>query len=138
LNHKSPRCCTACYIGIASALVERVLSSDRGGAGERVTLAAEVEGAMAALEGVARAMSAGERGNDMLARMILVRYAIHGAIDRAASPAVELLGANAFIQSPEVAYLHSAVHVLSVHPPNRFKAGKRLNEYLAGSPLVLD
>jgi alkylation response protein AidB-like acyl-CoA dehydrogenase len=129
---------TACYIGIASALVERVLSSDRGDAGERVNLAAEVEGAMAALEGVARAMSAGERGNDMLARMLLVRYAIQGAIDRAAALAVELLGANAFIHSPEVAYLLAATRVLSVHPPGRPRAAKRLNEYLNGSLLVLD
>jgi alkylation response protein AidB-like acyl-CoA dehydrogenase len=129
---------TACYIGIASALVERVLSSDRGGAGERVSLATEVEGAMAALEGVARAMSAGERGNDMLARMLLVRYAIQGAIDRAASLAVELLGANAFIHSPEVAYLLAATHALLVHPPGRPRAVNRLNEYLGGSLLVLD
>jgi alkylation response protein AidB-like acyl-CoA dehydrogenase len=129
---------TACYIGIASALVERVLVSDRGGAGERVNLAAEVEGAMAALEGVARAMCAGERGNDMLARMILVRYAVQGAIERAASLAVELLGANAFIHSPEIAYLLAATRVLSVHPPGRPRAATRLNEYLGGSLLVLD
>jgi alkylation response protein AidB-like acyl-CoA dehydrogenase len=129
---------TACYIGIASALVERVLASDRGDAGERVNLAAEAEGAMAALEGVARAMSAGERGNDLLARMILVRYAIQSAIDRAASLAVELLGANAFIHSPEVAYLLAATRVLSVHPPGRPRAAKRLNDYLGGTMLVLD
>jgi alkylation response protein AidB-like acyl-CoA dehydrogenase len=129
---------TACYIGIASALVERVLSSDRGGAAERVLLATEVEGAMAALEGVARPMSAGERGNDVLARMLLVRYAIQGAIDRAASLAAELLGANAFIHLPEVAYLLAATHVLSVHPPGRPRAVKRLDEYLSGSLLVLD
>jgi alkylation response protein AidB-like acyl-CoA dehydrogenase len=129
---------TACYIGIASALVERVLTSDAGGAGERVNLAADVEGAMAAVEGVAQAMSAGERGNDLLARMILVRYAIQGAIDRGASLAVELLGANAFIHSPEVAYWLAATRVLSVHPPGRPKAANRLNEYLGGSLLVLD
>jgi alkylation response protein AidB-like acyl-CoA dehydrogenase len=129
---------TACYIGISSALVERVLLSDRGDAGERINLTAEVEGAMAALEGVARAMSAGERGNDMLARMILVRYAIQGAIGRASSLAVELLGANAFIHSPDVAYLLAATRVLSVHPPGRPRAAKRLNEYLGGSLLVLD
>jgi alkylation response protein AidB-like acyl-CoA dehydrogenase len=129
---------SGCYIGMASALVERVLSSDRGDAGERVNLTAEVEGAMAALEGVARAMCAGERGNDMLARMILVRYAIQGAIERAASLAVELLGANGFIHSPEVAYLLAATRVLSVHPPGRPRAARRLNEYLSGSVLVLD
>jgi alkylation response protein AidB-like acyl-CoA dehydrogenase len=129
---------TASYLGMASALVERVLLSDRGGTTERVSLATEVESAMAALEGVARSMSAEQWGNDELARMLLVRYAVHGAVDRAASLAVELLGGLAFIRSPEVSYLLAAVHVLPLHPPPRLSAAKSLNAYLLGSPLVLD
>jgi alkylation response protein AidB-like acyl-CoA dehydrogenase len=129
---------TASYLGIASALVERVLLSDRGGAPERVSLATEMEGAMAALEGIARAMVAGERGNEDLARMLLVRYSVQGAIGRAATLAFEVLGATAFIRSPEVSYLLAAAHVLSLHPPARLKAGKRLDAYLAGNPLALD
>jgi alkylation response protein AidB-like acyl-CoA dehydrogenase len=129
---------TASYLGMASALVERVLLSERGGPTEQVSLATEVEGAMAALEGVARAMVPGEWGNDELARMLLVRYAVHGAIDRAASLAVELLGGMAFIRSPEVSYLLAAVHVLPLHPPGRLSAAKSLNGYLVGGPLVLD
>jgi alkylation response protein AidB-like acyl-CoA dehydrogenase len=129
---------TASYLGIASGLVERVLLAGRGGATERVSLATELEGAMAALEGIARAMAAGERGNDELARMILVRYAVQAALDRASSMAVELLGGMAFIQSPEVSYLLAAAHALALHPPPRLAASKRLDEYLAGSPLVLD
>jgi hypothetical protein len=105
---------STCYVGTASNLVERVLSSGRGSADERVRLATETEGAMAALEGVARAMCCGERSNDQLGRALLVRYAVHAAIDRAASLAVELLGASAFIRSPEVAYLLAATRVLSV------------------------
>jgi alkylation response protein AidB-like acyl-CoA dehydrogenase len=129
---------TACYLGMASALCERVWLSARGGPAERVSLAAELEGAMSALEGVAQAMRPGEGGNDELARMLLVRYSIKAAIDRAASLAVELLGPGAFMQSPEVSYLHAATTVLALHPPNRLGACKRLDEYLAGSPLVLD
>jgi alkylation response protein AidB-like acyl-CoA dehydrogenase len=129
---------TAAYLGIASALVERVFLSKKGGAAERVSLATEVEGAMAALEGVARAMLAGEKGNDELARMLLVRYAVESAIKRATSLAVELLGGMAFIRSPEVSYLLAAAHALSLHPPARPTTGMRLNSYLTGSPLVLD
>jgi alkylation response protein AidB-like acyl-CoA dehydrogenase len=129
---------TASYLGIASALVERVLLSKRAGANERVCLATEVEGAMAALEGIAQAMLAGERGNDQLARMLLVRYAVQAAIDRATSLAVELLGGMAFIGSPEVSYLLAAARPLCLHPPARLTSGKRLDAYLAGSPLVLD
>ncbi len=129
---------TACYVGIVSALVERVLLSHRGDASERVSLATEVEGAMSALEGIARGMDAGERGNDELARILLVRYSVQGAVEHAASLAVELLGGLAFIRSPEVSYLYSASRVLSLHPPTRLQAGKRLDEHLSGSILVLD
>jgi alkylation response protein AidB-like acyl-CoA dehydrogenase len=129
---------TSSYLGIASALVERALSSDRGGAEERVSLAIEVEGGMAALEGVARAMSSGERDNDQFARMILVRYAVQDAIARATSLAFEMLGGLAFIRSPEVSYLLAASRALTLHPPPRLKTGKRLEEFLSGNPLVLD
>jgi alkylation response protein AidB-like acyl-CoA dehydrogenase len=129
---------SASYLGIASSLVERVLLSNRAGPTERVSLATEVEGSMAALEGIARAMLAGERGNDQLARMLLVRYAVQAAIDRATSLAVELMGGMAFIQSPEVAYLLAASRALCLHPPGRLTTGKRLDAYLAGSPLVID
>jgi hypothetical protein len=129
---------TGCYLGIASSLAERVWLSERGGSAERVSLAMELESAMSALEGVARGMRTGEGGNDELARMLLVRYSIQAAIDRAASLAVELLGPTAFIRSPEVSYLLAATHMLCLHPPSRLGASKRLDAYLAGSPLVLD
>jgi alkylation response protein AidB-like acyl-CoA dehydrogenase len=129
---------TACYLGMASALCERVWLSARGGAAERVSLAAELEGAMSALEGIARATHPGEGGNDELARMLLVRYSVKAAIDRAAALAVELLGPAAFMQSPEVSYLHAATALLALHPPGRLGACNRLDAYLAGSPLVLD
>jgi hypothetical protein len=129
---------TACYLGMASALSERVWLSSRGGAVERVSLASELEGAMAALEGVAQSMRPGEGGNDELARMLLVRYSVKAAIDRAAALAVELLGPAGFMQAPEVSYLHAATTVLALHPPARLGACKRLDDYLAGEPLVLD
>ena len=129
---------TAAYLGIASALVERVLLSGRGTAAEHVTLASDLETSMAALEGIARGMEAGERGNIEFGRMLLVRYGVQGAIDRATCLAVELLGGNAFIRSAEVSYLFSATRGLSLHPPARPVTAKRLDEYLGGSLLILD
>jgi alkylation response protein AidB-like acyl-CoA dehydrogenase len=129
---------SAVYIGIASALVERALQSGRGGPGDRVAMAMELESAMSALEGVARGMTDGECGNREFGRLMLVRYAAQGAIDRASCQAVELLGGNAFIRSEEVAYLLAATRGLSLHPPSRPATGKRLDEYLAGAQLILD
>src|SRR5206468_4175369 len=57
---------SASYLGVASALVERVRICNRGDVTERTQLATEVEGAMSALEGVARAMQTGERGEGIL------------------------------------------------------------------------
>jgi alkylation response protein AidB-like acyl-CoA dehydrogenase len=128
----------ASYLGIASALVERVLVAKRAGASERVALATETEGAMAALEGVARAMEAGERDNAQFGRMMLVRYAVQDAIGRATSLAVELLGGMAFIASPEVAYLLAASRPLALHPPARQSTASRLDDFLAGGQLAID
>jgi len=129
---------TAAYIGIASGLAERVLAARGGAASGRVAMATELESAMAALEGIARAMGEGERGNDELARMLMVRYAAQAAIDRAASLAFELRGGMAFIESPEIAYLVAATRPLVFHPPSRSAASERLDAYLGGGPLILD
>jgi alkylation response protein AidB-like acyl-CoA dehydrogenase len=129
---------TACYLGIASGLVERALTSKRGRPTENVAMATELEAAMAALEGIARAMNAGERGNDVFARMIMVRYSVQSALDRAAALACEVLGGMAFIGSPEIAYLLAATRPLVFHPPPRFATSEKLDEFLSGGHLVLD
>ena len=126
------------YLGIASRLVETVLTIGRARAGDRVSLATDLEGAMSALEGVARAMEAGERRNRDLARMMLVRYAVQGAIERATNLAVEVLGGLAFIASADVGYLLAASRGLGLHPPSRAAAGERLAAHLAGAEFVVD
>lgn len=129
---------TSTYIGVASNLAERAFAAGRGGATDRVAVAAELEGAMAAVEGIARGVDAGDRRNDDLGRMLLVRYAVHGQIDRATARAVEVLGAAEFIRNPEVAYLLAASRVLTLHPPSRVRAETRLDDFLAGQPFVVD
>jgi alkylation response protein AidB-like acyl-CoA dehydrogenase len=126
---------SASYLGAASALVERAIESGRGGAGEQALLGIDVEGAMAALEGVARALGDGLRGEELLTRSLFVRYAVQGAIERTTSLAAELLGGIAFIRSADVAYLLAATRALAFHPPSRLSASAALAGYLAGQPL---
>jgi alkylation response protein AidB-like acyl-CoA dehydrogenase len=126
------------YLGIASRLLELVLNQGRGAASARVSLAGELEAAMAALEGVARSMEAGERGNRDLARMMLVRYAVQDAIARATDLALEALGGAAFMASGEVGYLLAASRGLSLHPPSRSAAAERLAAHLTGADFVID
>jgi alkylation response protein AidB-like acyl-CoA dehydrogenase len=128
---------SASYVGIASALIERVLTSDRGTPTERAMLGIEIEGAMSAIEGVAQSMDINQQGNDELARSLFVRYAVQRAIEHATSRAVELLGGMAFINSPEVAYFLSTVHALAFHPPSRLSMSTALDSYLSGEFLFM-
>ncbi|WP_405009713.1 acyl-CoA dehydrogenase family protein [Kitasatospora sp. NBC_01539] len=125
----------ASYLGAASALVEGVLSAGRAASVERAALATEAEAAMAMLEGVARAKDAGEQGEEMLAKVLCVRYAVQDAIGRINRRAVELLGGMSFIGSGDAAYLSAACAGLMFHPPSRTHMSDQLCDYFAGRPL---
>lgn len=126
---------SASYLGVASALVERVIQSGRGNAEERTQLAIETEGAMSALEGVARSMQTGDRGEAILTQALFVRFAVQQAIQRVSAHAAELLGGISFIGSPDVAYLLAAGRALAFHPPSRLSVAPALDAYLKGEPM---
>ncbi|MEV6210449.1 acyl-CoA dehydrogenase family protein [Kitasatospora sp. NPDC051914] len=125
----------ASYLGAASALVEGVLSAGRAAAVERAALVTEAEAAMTMLEGVARAKDAGEQGEEMLAKVLCVRYAVQDAIGRINRRAVELLGGTSFIGSGDAAYMSAACAGLMFHPPSRTHMSDQLCDYFAGRPL---
>lgn len=130
---------SASYLGIGTALVERVMMAGKGNESERTLLVIEVEGAMTALEGVARSMMEETiDSNSELARALYVRYAVQRAIERFSAHAVELLGGMAFVGSPEVAYLYSAARGLAFHPPSRVSISASLDKYQAGASLVIE
>jgi len=128
---------TACYLGVAAGLVERVLQRGRGPVTERAALATTIEGAALMLDGAARTLDDGEGGEDALGRALVVRFAAADAIAGAVRTAVELLGGMAFVSSPEVAYLAAASHAIAFHPPSRTSAANGLAEWFAGRPLVI-
>lgn len=128
---------SASYLGIASALVERTIASRRGTPAERMLLGIEVEGAMAALEGVARSIMLGETSDAALAQTLFVRYAVQRAIERVTVHATELLGGMAFVRSSEIAYLLAASRALAFHPPSRLSVAPALDRYLAGEPFIM-
>jgi alkylation response protein AidB-like acyl-CoA dehydrogenase len=131
---------SASYLGMAAGLAERVILAGRGSPAERGQLGIEIIGALAALEGIARAM-AGEEGADEnrqeLARALFVRFTVQRAIESATALATELLGGMAFIRSFDSTYLRAAAHGLVFHPPGRFNALPALAKYLEGEPLVI-
>lgn len=128
---------TSAYVGAASTLVELALARGRGSVGDRAELGLALENAVALTEGVARAVRDGLTGDDAVSAVLVARFAAQGAIGAATDLAVELLGGIAFITSPEIAYLCSAVRPLGFHPPSRTSTADALVDYWAGGPLVL-
>lgn len=129
---------SAAYLGVASALVERVIQAGKGAAYDRCLLAVELESAMASLESLAHALTAGATGRHDFARALYVRFAVQRAIERATALAAEVMGGMAFVQSSEIGYLYAAARVLAFHPPSRLAASGGLAAYLAGGELRLD
>lgn len=128
---------SAAYVGVASALVARVLESGRGSAADRAALAIRLDAAVNLVDGAARAIRDGVPGDEAVAMVLTARYASQDLLTGAVATAVEMLGGMAFIQSPDVAYLASAVHALAFHPPSRASVAAQLADYFAGGPLHL-
>jgi alkylation response protein AidB-like acyl-CoA dehydrogenase len=128
---------TSTYIGAASTLVERVIEGGRGDPSARAALAVRLEAAVGLVEGVARGMEAGLDGDEAVASVLVARYATQDLLAEVVHQAVELLGGMAFIGSPDVAYLASAVHALAFHPPSRASAAVGLAGFFAGEQLRL-
>ncbi len=126
-----------CYLGAASALVERVIANDRAPESDRLRLVVELEGAMAAVENIARQVPDGQRKRSLLADSLIVRYAVQDAIARVVPHAIELAGGLNFIGSSDTAYLAAAVNGLGFHPPSRAKMARPLLDYLAGDELEI-
>jgi alkylation response protein AidB-like acyl-CoA dehydrogenase len=128
---------TGSYLGAASALVERVLLNDRVPDAERVRLLVEIEGATAAVEGLARRVDADVPDESALADSLYARYTVQDALARIVPRSVELLGGLNFMTSDEVGYLAACANGLALHPPSRSRMTGPLSAYLANEPLTI-
>ncbi|KIF75393.1 oxidoreductase [Streptomyces sp. 150FB] len=128
---------SACYLGIVSGLVERVVDGGRGSDSDRARVLTRLETAALLLEGTARMIKDGETGNTGLANTLVARYAAQDALGDALNQAVELLGGTTFMSSSDVAYLAGAAHGLSFHPPSRASFTRPYLDHVAGDPLRL-
>lgn len=121
----------ASYLGVASALVERLL--DRRGVADLqlAQLAIELEGAYQALLGTASLLQQTDAADPALySQALCTRFSVQAAIERASNLAVELLGGMSFIASDEVAYLLAASRAIGFHPVSRMAAVPMLADYL--------
>ncbi|MFC9996968.1 acyl-CoA dehydrogenase [Nocardia sp. NPDC127526] len=127
---------SACYLGMASGLVERVLDDRRGTAADRMAMVGDLETAMAAIESVATEISAGRYDPDTVARALHLRFATQRVIERTSALATELLGGIAFMTG-DTAALFTACRALAFHPPSRTNIAEPLDRFVAGEPLIV-
>lgn len=128
---------TAVYVGAASSLVEQVLERERGTVTDRAFAVTQLEAAAGLVEGAARAIEDGVTGDEVVAMVLVARFAAQQALAMASDMAAELLGGIAFLRSSEIGYLLAAVRLLAYHPPSRTATAQPLVEYFSGRPLVL-
>jgi alkylation response protein AidB-like acyl-CoA dehydrogenase len=125
-------CLGATYVGMASALVERVLArGSEVSSAERVGLWSEVESAMTAVSALAESVDAGGV-RDALARAVVIRLGARAALERVVERCRPLLAA-----SPEVAHLLGLPRALAFHPSSRTLGAQVLAGYLDGDDLEI-
>ncbi|WAL74780.1 acyl-CoA/acyl-ACP dehydrogenase [Kitasatospora sp. YST-16] len=126
---------TAGYLGTASALVERALRRPGAAEDDPTPYLVPVEGAMLAVEAVARAMADEPWDEALLVRALTARYAAQDAIAESTRACLAALGGMSFVHSPDGSYLASAALALTFHPPARTRMARPLREHLDGRPL---
>lgn len=126
---------TSCYLGMASALVERAFQSGKLDTVTVASLGVRLETATLLLEGIARQLEAKESDNAALTKAMIARYGAQEAIVDSATRAVEALGGMAFISSPDVAYLAAACQCVNFHPPSRASTHRSLAGTFVGDVL---
>ncbi|MFI5778083.1 acyl-CoA dehydrogenase family protein [Nocardia sp. NPDC051570] len=129
---------SACYLGMASALVERVFRAGRTSRDMLSSLGIRLETAALLLDAVAHLLLANRTDNPALAQTVIARFAVQDAIGEVAGRAMEILGGTAFITAPEVAYLATASRCLAFHPPARQSCGDSIAESLSGGTFRID
>jgi alkylation response protein AidB-like acyl-CoA dehydrogenase len=126
------------YLGVALALAEQVSRRRRGSPAGMTAIASELELCSAALASLAAQLDQGIGDQALLARVLLVRYAIERALQRTSDAAFEVLGVSALSESADAMLLLGSVRALSFHPPSRTRTEEALGSYVNGQPLVLE
>ncbi|SEB02721.1 acyl-CoA dehydrogenase family protein [Paraburkholderia sartisoli] len=121
---------SASYLGVVSAMAERVVTDRRVEDSERVLLAGELECAQAALDGAIHLMQTCPPDEALLARVLMIRFGVQRTLERCAMHAAELAGGLAYIRDGEIMTLLAASRCLAFHPIGRKAAQPMLAAWL--------
>ncbi|MFF3333874.1 acyl-CoA dehydrogenase family protein [Streptomyces sp. NPDC002888] len=128
----------ASYLGMASALAERVLDGGRADPAERARILVELEAAMGGVVGAAAPLDAdGPVGQAELLQSLVCRFSVQDTIDRVVPRCLEALGGMSYVSSDETSYLAACAAALKFHPPSRASSAAALCMAFEGGPLVI-
>ncbi|MGX1810962.1 hypothetical protein ACWIGI_35030 [Nocardia sp. NPDC055321] len=119
----------ASYLGMATALMQRVLDVSGRDPAPFVSAAAAVESAWSALLLSCREFDAGRRDTASAARVMHIRCALRDNLSRITSNLIEAMGARAFNDTFEMPYLAGCLHALALHLPSRHSIAPHLYEF---------
>lgn len=128
---------TGSYLGMAMRMVDMVMQEGRGTSEQLAGIAFRYETILAGLEHVAEKVDAGGLSDQLLSRIIKVRFAAQEFIAGVTSQAFELLGGLAFGKSGEAGLLALSSRALAFHPPTLGRMHEILAGELAGEPFRL-
>lgn len=122
---------SAAYLGTCLGLIEEPVLTSRGNTDQRIELASRMQLCLSALEGLAlEADDDIADPDDLLARLLLVRYGIEQCLEANATLAQRLYGGRGFICSPSVSMWSDSCRGLCFHPPARSSVGSAMDRYL--------
>ncbi|MFE6862255.1 hypothetical protein [Nocardia sp. NPDC057668] len=119
----------ASYLGMATALMQRVLDLGVRDPGSFASAAAAVESSWSALLFACREFDAGARDTAAAVRIMYVRCALRDNLSRIAAHLIESMGAGAFGDNFEMPYLAGCLHALALHLPSRGRIASHLYEF---------
>ena len=127
----------ASYLGACAGLLEMAISRNRWNAADQAALGCAFELSHAALLGFAHEFERRQQAgvgtlDDMLGRLLMIRYGIEAQLAQASDMAHEMLGGISFITSQESSARLLSVRGLRFHPPARVSMNRGLAEYLRG------
>lgn len=123
---------TSCYLGMASALVDRAVTKPALNRERIAEMGTRLETAALLLQSIATLLSNGHTDNEALAQVVIARYGAEDAIVDVTNHAVAALGGMSFISDPDIAYLAAACQCVRFHPPSRITGNQALADHFRG------
>ncbi|WP_078394728.1 acyl-CoA dehydrogenase family protein [Shouchella patagoniensis] len=123
----------ATYIGVTSALVEKVNQATNVPLEKVFDLMSEMEGTVSALEGLAFKFESQQYEESILQETLFVRNHIDRTLERVSTQATKVLGGLNYLTSKETSYLLLTCQLISFHPPSKKEVFQLFELYKRGT-----